>query len=317
MSTDYTTTEMVESLIKRGLIPTSDKTFTTADFIRFMDEELRNFIVPQIMQVRENYFLETYDQTLVANQSRYNINTRAIGMKMKRLFWFNQNDQPEAKIYQTDIERLLELPWQTFGPNPEYFYFSNNYIELIPTPQQGVQGYIRQYFFQRPNRLIQTSECGQITQISGNDVTINSVPTTFNQNEEYDFVKGTPGFQNLAIDKTPTGVSGATFTFASGDVPTDLALGDYLCLAQESPIAQIPLEAFPLLSQQGLYVTLQALNDTAGAEKAKAQRDELLTQTIRLVGIRSEDDEKTIVSSGNIGSYIMGQGLFGGAGWLR
>lgn len=318
MATDFTMTELVESLKKRGLIPISDKTYDNDAIIRFMDEELRNYIVPQLMTVRENYFLEYYDQALVEGQSRYNLNSRAIGMKTKRNFWLDQHGHVRKAFYQTDIEQMTQLPWDTFGPLPEYFYFIDNYIELVPTPGNGVQGSLRQYFFQRRNRLVATSEAGQITQISGTNITINNVPTDFSANVEYDFVKGTPGFQCLEIDITPTGVSGDTFTFDADDIPDDLAVGDWLCLAGESPIPQIPLDAFPLLAQQGLYVTLLGLNDGPGAEKAKIKRDELLESTIRLVGIRSEDDPMTIVSGENIGNYAMTApwGL-GGPGWGR
>ena len=70
MATDFTMTELVLSLKKRGLIPIAQKTFQTEDLIRFMDEELRNFLVPKMMEVRENYFVEKYDQDLVGGQSR-------------------------------------------------------------------------------------------------------------------------------------------------------------------------------------------------------------------------------------------------------
>ena len=174
-------------------------------------------------------------------------------------------------------------------------------------------GSIRQYYFQRRNRLVQTVECGRITGISGLNVTINATPLSFSTAVQYDLVKGTPGFQNLAIDQTVTGISGTTLTFS--ELPSTLSLGDYVCLAGESPIPQIPLEGFPLLSQQGVYVTLQALNDIPGAERAEKKRDEMLKQTMILVGIRSEDDQKTIVSQDNIGNFTWGFG--GPTVWRR
>lgn len=316
MATDFTMTEMVESLKKRGLIPVSSKTFDNEALIRFMSEELQNYISPLIMEVRENYFVEKYDQTLVADQSRYEINPRAIGTKLKSMFWLDSNGNPRQKVFQTNIDEIININWSDSGATPQYFYFIDNYVELLPTPKAGVQGSIRQYYFQRRNRLIDTSEAGRITQIVGDNITINAVPSGFSDSVTYDLIKGIPGFQNLKINITPTGVSGATFTFASDDVPSTLAVGDWLCLSGESPIAQIPLDAFPWLAQQGVYVTLLALNDIAGAERAKIKRDELQEQALKLVGIRSEDDAKVIVSAGNIGNYIMG-GNAGMYGWPR
>lgn len=316
MSTDYTMTELVESLKKRGLIPISEKTFDSSDLIRFMSEELQNFITPQIMEVRENYFLEYFDQDLVADQSRYEIHPRAAGTKIKSLFWFDSNDKPRNKLEMVNIDDIVGINWDSVGNVPSFFYFIDNYIEILPKPGVGATGYLRQYYFQRRNRLVSTSEAGQITQIAGTNITINSTPTGFNDMVQYDFVKGTPEFQNLNINVTPTGVSGTTFTFDADDIPSSLAVGDWLCLAGESPVAQIPLDAYPLLAQQGVYVTLLALNDLAGSSKAKDKRDELLKQVIQLVGTRSEDNAKTIVSGSNIGNFLM-SGVPGWYGWPK
>ena len=128
MSTDYTMTEMVESLKKRGLIPVNQKTFEPSDLIRFMSEELMNFVVPRIMEVRENYFVEHYDQALVADQARYNIHTRAIGMKIKRLFWLDENGHVRGTLYQTNIDEIPYLNFDDSSPFPQFFYFIDNFI---------------------------------------------------------------------------------------------------------------------------------------------------------------------------------------------
>ena len=313
MATDYTMTELVESLKRRGLIPIADKTFDSRALINIMSEELMNFIVPRLMQVRENFFMEYWDQTLEAERARYDIHPRSIGMKIKSMYWIKDSNSTPALLQQVDVEQIQYIPDDILTNVPNYFYFNDVYVNVLPKPKSGIQGTIRQYFFQRRNRLVPVSEAGRITQITSNSVVINAVPTGFDQTQFYDFVKGIPGFQCLEIDVQPTGISGTTFTFSS--LPEDLAVGDWLCLAGESPIPQIPLEAFPLLAQQGLYVVLDALNDTSGADKAKVKRDELLSQIVTLVGVRSEDNTLALVSNQNIGNYVFGN--VGGYPWLR
>lgn len=307
---DYTTTEIIESLKMRGLIPeNSEKTFSADELIRFMDEELRTVIVPKIMTVRENFFLSYYDQTLVANQTRYNIHPRAIGMKIKLLFWLDQNGQTRQKLSLTDVDELTTNNWWAITGNPGMYYFQDNFVEILPIPTQGIQGSLRQYFFMRRNQLIASSSAGQIVDISGLNVEINNTPTNFTASVEYDFVKGQPGFQNLAIDQTPTGVSGTVFTFS--ELPEGLAVGDWLCLAGTSPIPQVPLEIFPVISQTTVAVALMAMNDRAGADEAFKKRNEMMDQSMLLVGTRAENNAKVIVSNTNIGNALWssGQGI--------
>lgn len=296
----------------RGLIPeNSEKTFSDEDLIRFMDEELRTVLVPKIMTVRENYFLTYYDQALVANQSQYNIHPRAIGMKIKLLFWLDQNNHVRQKISLTDVDQLSSNNWWELSGWPGMYYFKDNFIELIPEPKQGIQGSIRQYYFQRRNQLIAESAAGRIIDISGTDVEINNTPDGFTDSEEYDFVKGSPGFQNLAIDQTPSGSSGTVFSFS--ELPDGLEVGDWLCLAGTSPIPQVPLEIFPVISQTAVAVALLALNDRVGAEDAFKKRNEMLDQSLILVGTRAEDNTKVIVSDVNIGNSLWG----GQRPWLK
>lgn len=316
MSADYTTTEMVKSLKKRGLIPTaSGKTYSDADLIRFMSEEMMTIIAPRIMEVRENYFVQSYTQTLVANQARYNIAPRAIGMKFQSCFWVDDSGQAQNKLVQFEIDQLALNSFGDQNQGPVGFYFIDNFFDIVPGPLDSPRGSLRQYYFQRRNRLIATTECGLITGIDTglNQVTINQTPTSFTTSVVYDFVKGTPGFQNLAIDQVCTGISGTTIEFS--ELPSDLVLGDYLCLAGESPVVQLPLELFPVVAQTGVFLALEGLHDGDGATRAKAKRDDMLKEAIRLVGTRSENNAKIIASGDNISNYVWGFGA--GVGWPR
>jgi hypothetical protein len=309
----YTTSDLIDSIKKRGLIPVTQNTFLASDLIRFMDEELRLMMVPMIMRARENFFLETYDQPLVGGQSSYALPTRAIGMKAKSVWWLDQDGNPSFKMVQTDIDTLQDIyPDQYRSQGPVYFYFKDNFIEVLPTPQTGVQGSVRQYYFKRRNALVATTECGLVTQIVGDNVTINALPASFSTAVTYDFVKSTPGFYNRAEDQVCSGISGLTLTFT--DVAsTGLVVGDYICLSEQSPIPQIPYEMFPILSQRVVLRVLRGLNDQAGAEQCLKDLMAMEEAAIGLISVRSEDSPKIIASAENIGNYVINQGSF----WRR
>jgi hypothetical protein len=79
-----------------------------------------------------------------------------------------------------------------------------------------------------------------------------------------DFIAGKSGNATRAFDKTPTNIAGTTITFTATDVPSTLVVGDYLALAQESPVLQIPDNSFPWLVTKTSRRCLYAIGDFEG-----------------------------------------------------
>jgi hypothetical protein len=86
-----------------------------------------------------------------------------------------------------------------------------------------------------------------------------------------DIIEGRPPFRTLARDITPTIVAGTAVTFASGVLPSGLLAGDFVCLAQESPVAQLPDGFQPALTLAACANALDSLNQP---EKAQAKRQQ-------------------------------------------
>lgn len=301
---DYTSTGIITDLKNAGLIPTSQKTYENDDFIDFMDRELRLHIVPKIMSTRANYFLgDPYDQSVVSGTSNYALPPRAIGMMLKNVFFLDAAGN-EKELTLIEVDDLPDLNTQQTG-EPEFFYFKDNEVVIRPPPAQSV-GSIRMYYYVRRSQIIDILDCGKITQNVAGVLTLNNVPTTFTTSVQFDLVKGTPGFQTLKMDITPSAVSATTITFSTSDIPSTVAVGDYVCLAQESPIAQIPLEFHPWLTQRVLFRVLRGINDRQGAEDAKDDLKEIEESAMLLLATRADEQSKKIVSTHNIGNYVLG-----------
>jgi hypothetical protein len=300
----YTSDEVIASIKKRGLIPTSQLTFQTSDFLRFINEEIRINISPMLMAARENFFLKSLEDTLVAGQTNYDIAERAIGMKLKNLYYIGSNSQP-YRLNMIDVDEIVDYEVESRTGNPEQFYFLDNQVVVLPTPSSGIVGSLRQYYYERRNEVVSTTDCGLISAINTvtKTVTVNAVPTGFAVGTDCDFVKAKPGFQNLSIDEAITAISSTDLTFAA--LPSTLQVGDYVCEAQQSPIPQIPIEVFPLLSQRVVIRCLRSLNDKRGADDAKEDLKEMAQSIIELVAVRAEDQAKKIVSYNNILKHIL------------
>lgn len=257
----YTTTDLIASIKANASIPTSQNLFQAADFLRFANHEMQINLVPLVMSAREEYFVADYNHSVTANQSSYQIPTRAIGGKLRDVQF----------ISGTDISSLPRLEPELISSTVngrEGFYLQANNVVLSPTPTV-TDGTLRLKHFRRPGTLVATSACGQITDIDSgtNSVTISSTPSTFTTGVEVDFIRNKPGFDSLAIDQAISGVSGTTISFSS--LPSDLAVGDWIALATESPIPQLPVELHPVLAQAVAVKCILAQGKKAEAEQMR------------------------------------------------
>lgn len=291
----YSTTDLLASIKRRCLVPTSQITFLDPDLLAFANEELQMQIVPMMMSMREDYFVTSMDYTLVAGQQNYAIPVRAIGMKLRDAVYVDNN----GNISNLSRVALDDVPYFTQNPSPgipQSFFFEANDVMLFPTPS-ATNGVVRLFYFQRPSDLVATSAVGTIVGISGNTVTVNQVPATFLNGVLCDFVKGSPGFGTLATDTAITNIASTVLTFSS--LPSNLAIGDYVCLAMQSAVAQVPVELQPLLAQRVAIKLLEAIGSPT-IQTAQAKLTEMEANISMLLSNRIEGEPTKIQSPNSI-----------------
>lgn len=105
-----------------------------------------------------------------------------------------------------------------------------------------------------------------------------------------DFLQTNPGHRTYAIDvKIPTnGVSSNIISFNVDDVPTNINVGDYICLSNECIIPQIPPDLHNSLSQRTATMILASLGDQAGLQASMAKVQEMEKKQITLLDARVE-----------------------------
>lgn len=94
------------------------------------------------------------------------------------------------------------------------------------------------------------------------------VPSIFSSGELVDFLQTKPGHKIRAYDvQIPNGaVSTNSILFNSSDIPPDLIVGDYICLANECIIPQIPPDLHNTLAERTCARILAAMGDQAGLQ---------------------------------------------------
>ncbi len=287
----WTTLDLLSTIKNRQMFPdASTGSLSPAALLQFATEELYLVLVPMILGVREKYY-ETYtDTSYTTSTTSLPIPARSIGGTLSCVQY----------IYGTDIKPLEPIdPGQisTIQPSaqPNNFYFENNTIVFYPPPAAN-QGSVRKRWFQRPNRLEQTSNCAQITAFDANTGVVTCTPpTAWTTSNIFDFIPQTASQATpYGKDSVITAITTTSMTFSS--LSSSVAIGDWIALAEYTPIPEIPFEFQALLAQATAVRALGAINDATALGNAKADLSIMAQAAVKLLTPRDQQGSKRVVS---------------------
>jgi hypothetical protein len=290
----YTWEDFLDEVKTLGMVPTAQDTFTEARFLRLTWGQMISRILPLVGKVQEGFYEYDFDQSLNAT-GVYDIPTRAIGSKVVKVALLNgASIYPLTRYYEDSQGDLSAAPAGDYG-----FKLKRNQVILLPNVPSG-WSQVRITVSLRPNRIITNGDAAQVTDINTGTqtVTCETVPSDWVAGSTYDIVQQNPHFDWLSIDQAVAAVTpgaGGTIEFSSA-LPTRLQVGDWVALAGESPIIQIPEVLHPLLAQYVANVTLKGQGDAEayklGVEAAKEIREDVLS----LINPRVQTEGKKIVN---------------------
>jgi hypothetical protein len=279
-------------------VPTAQNLLLPNDFVAFLDEEMRNEIIPLVMGYRQEFFVHNYDITPQANQVEFVIPERAIGGKVRDVVLVTPNGE-ESQIPRLEPDQLKQT---TVIPNLRLFgfYFENDTVIIYPGSTDLSAQTLRIKYFRRPGILVQRTQAGQITAINPgtNEVTVGSAPTTWTVNLEYDAIGGTPIFKSHGDDNVITSLVGPVLTFTA--LPADMVVGDWIAEAGYSPIPQVPYETFNLLVQRGVMRVCEALKDANGYKLAKDAYQEMLGRFSAMIVPRADGSPQKVTNPSGV-----------------
>lgn len=307
MNIDFTTTEILDTVKREAMLPSSQLLYTDSDLLTMLWKEMLNDIVPLIMSVNEEYMVTNYDYTIVATQNEYAITPRAFGSKLRDAVLVNSNSR-ELSLPRAEPD-IIKHQYNDVYPSYVYrrsFYFRDDKVIIFPDATTLTPFTLRLKVFRRPNKLVATSACGQVVSwsTSAKTVTVDNVPSTWTSANIFDFTNGTPPFQTKGDDAAITAVDATNkiLTFSAA-LPTDIAVGDWIALSGQSPIAQIPYDVHGLLAQRVVVKLMQGMKDTAGLQMAADVYKDMVDKFKLMVTPRADGSPKRLVR---------GNALFGG-----
>lgn len=257
-----TADDLLVSIKRGGSVPTSQGRFSPEDMLALADEETASRIVPLIKSLRQDYFLYTSRVSTVASQAAYQIPYRAVGGAILDLKYCDnpsgQNLQSLSLISSSETQDYTGS--ETDTGSPVAFYFKADKIVLVPAP--ATSGYIIEFTYEcMPSDLVLLEKGLLASAVGSTTVTTTTMPSAFTTGVYLDFIAARGQSQVLAFEGITTNISSTVCTFGASVVPSDFAIGDYLCIAGQSCVLQIPREARPLLALCVQSRLMEAIGD--------------------------------------------------------
>lgn len=288
---DYTASALVASIRRQGFVSESSS-LTNEDLLAWVNDEARTYVTALLKSVHEEFLVNELDYTvpIVTGQATYRIPPRVVGGGLRMVSLVTSASVPALPI--TRVEPPNAFLYGVSGV-PGAYMLRGNLLQLLPAPSGT--GTLRLGFLQRPSTIVDESACGVISLINTGTkaVTISASPSTFSSSTPFDLVQGVPPFSALSIDQAATKAS-QVYTFAN-TLPTGLAVGDFICLAGETPIPQLPLECHALLAQRVVVKLLEAQGGPR-YDAAKASMDEMRRDLVELLSPRVTGSNRVIVN---------------------
>jgi hypothetical protein len=293
MSRVLTGRKLVDSVRKRTMCPDDTSIFTDQDILEILNEEMDVQILEKLLTLHEEH-LTVHEDVDRNEYGIYDIPYRSIGNKIRDVslqsgnytYELSQVSIGELSDYSNDIDSSGQT---------DSFYVESNQIKLINKNRSYDK--VRFWYHIRPNVMTLEDESGVISSIiNNNDGTItcilSSIGKNFNGTSQFDIVgKRSPNkikAWDLSIEPgnyTSTNKTGS-ITFNIEDIEKnginvgEIKVGDYVCLAEQSPVPNIPTELHPVLAQAAAIHILEALGDTEALKNAGA-RMTVMTNSIQ------------------------------------
>ena len=399
MATPYLTSNgLIESIKRKISFPIAQATFSEEDILKFANEELMIQQVPSVLSFHEEYYVTTEIVPLEANKSRYEIPSRAVGMRLRDIFWQDSNGNLNEMTRVSSEDRAYYQRNSGANQAIHKFYPEGNDIVLVPSPTDSPTGSLVFVYFIRPNQLvlderaaIVSSFCSKLTVVNANIVagdtvsisgvtftavagapstnqfqiggtsiiTATNLATAINTNGIVSASNGSPstaivtadfsdislvfstsnslGFvvstkkcidfesipshivngsivdflqtkgghqiRNYDVIIPSNGISGTAIEFESEDVPDNLLIGDYICLANECIIPYLPDDLHSGLAERTCARILAALGDQEGLAATMAKIQEIEVRQGTLLDNRVEGAPQKIVARHSILRY--------------
>jgi hypothetical protein len=307
----WTTDELVLDIRRQGSLSPDDPAYSDANCIAVANGELRRTFVPAIRRVRGEWYVTHVDVTLVADQAEYRIPHRAATNSVRQVFWLDTSSRIVGELTPSPLGDAID--YGSRGGRPAHYTIKDDRLVLMPFPNTAL-GTLRIMYERRPSTLVLLSSAQTVTDVfmTGALVSIrtNGAETAYDT-LSIDVVRSKPPFSLAVRDSTVTvALSVILSPPASWDSLPEV--GDYVCLAGESCVPQIPVELHPLLAL-ATAIKLLRPTDAEYSRELQTELDLSLPAVLASLAPRQQGKQQKLRSTSSyLRRNLPGRGARGG-----
>ena len=295
---------LIESVRNRTMTPDDTSIYDDDHVLNIIDEEMTSQVLDKLLVLHGENLTIPVDIPKNA-KGEYEIPYRAIGNKLRDASLVRGKEVYE--LSQVGIGELPDFSSQGIDSisGNDLFYIENNKLKLV-NPNIAYDS-IRLRYYLKPNSITKTKEAGVISDIVIDEnagtisLVLSQVGKKFTATDLYDIVgKRSPNkiksFDNNVSSLTVSSGTG-TIVFSLDEIGSDyseISIGDYVTLAGETPVPNIPSEMHPLLAQAAAVQLLEGMTDTEALRNAENRLDKITKAVQELIDDRVELAPKKI-----------------------
>lgn len=265
-----TTDQFIANVKRRITIPASQALMSDEDILAHGDHQMRVRVLPMIKSIRQEFFVVKKDQLVTINKAEYKIPHRAVGRTLRDVKMVDSTGNITVDLVQYAEEDIAYIS-NSGGFVRRGFYFRGDSIVIVPTPNISTLT-LELWYELRPSKMVPTDYAAVVSVIAGNVVTCTNVSSQFPASGAVtvDIIDNYQGNSTTAYDLAATR-AGNNFTFTLADLPDSLAVGNYLAIADTSPVVQLPEEVTVFLETLTAIRVCHAIGDFEGKQILEAE----------------------------------------------
>lgn len=290
---DSTLTTLLADVRRKGSIPSHAGTGSeNSDLIAHLNDCLIE-VASEVIKCREGFFRFYKDHTLTSSL-RYRIPTRAIGNRLAAVLLLDSAGEVLKKLDEVPYSRIEEL--YTLSDCAGYHLEAGDLV-LVPTVPSGSAVTLRMVYYLRPGEITSSLDaasgnCFTVTGVSGNVLTI-MASHGITTSSVIDVIKKEPPCEALLVDSSPTATGATTVTVSDG---SRVEIGDFICLRDKAPKAQIPDAFYPVIAAMAAREFWAALGDGPNTDRLERMVEVQIRKAQGLIAPRVEEGARKIMS---------------------
>lgn len=241
----YVTEDLIEQIKENTSTEFTQGRFSQSTVIDLCNQESLKRIRPIVSDLQKEFFVISTSVSVAANTTHIRLPKRAAGRGLREIY-LTVDTERHLMIQITREQSTTEE--STSSGIPRKFYFEADSIVFErPISSAATLNLILEV---SPGNLVLSTATTKVSSVDFDTgiVVAAGTPSGYGGTVEYDFVQQL-GYGNavLACGLTPSSVSGTSYTFDPDVLPKTLKAGDYITLAGQTPVPNMPDEAVACL----------------------------------------------------------------------